>query len=101
MGSKLIKAIYGFRSLFAGTISGIAAYYAAGGQSDTGAAAGILVGALVAIGLYTFQYKIYENRVKKARSKSSSNQYNFESDLYNQPIEPGSYNSKGLGKILE
>lgn len=100
MGSKLIKAIYGFRSLFAGTISGIAAYYAAG-QSDAGAAAGILVGALVAIGLYTFQYKIYENRVKKARSKSSSNQYNFESDLYNQPIESGSYNSKGLGKILE
>ncbi|MCW1292441.1 MAG: hypothetical protein QXX36_00880 [Candidatus Rehaiarchaeum fermentans] len=100
MGSKLIKAVYGFRSLFAGTISGIAAYNAAG-QSDAGVAAGILVGALVTIGLYAFQYKVHENRVKKARSKSSSNQYNFESSLYNQPLEPVSYNSKGLGKILE
>lgn len=102
MGSKTVKAVYAFRSAFVGTISGIAAYEAVG-PSNGGVAAGVVVGALVTLGLYGLSYKVYEYRVKKARarSKSSSNGYNFESDLYNQSAESGSFNSEGLGKILE
>lgn len=95
LGYKLVKAIHIVRSIFFGFFMGVFVYELVQSYeilqssqvtdgSSLAAAAGIVVGILSAIGFYVLQRKIYEERVKRARYKSSSNQSNFKFNSYNQ-----------------